>query len=172
MSLITLDLNKKLFSKIKRLANDSNQSIEAVIHKFLEENIYLGEELKHEKIQHYLKDIENLLKQIPTINTVTSGINPRGDWSVRFFINIQHKLAWNVIQELGFILNGISLSEKLPTVFMPVSPPPYLNGGPEEYLSWVIESKTKNVNPRMICEILQERLPNPLSDEDQWIMDS
>ncbi len=169
MSLITLDINKKLFSKLERLAKESNQTIEAVIHKFLEENIYLGEELRDEKIQHYLKDLEDLLKEIPTINTISSGVTPKCYWWVKFSINIKHVLAWNVIQELGFILNGISLSEKLPTVFMPVSPPPYLNGGPEEYLSWVIESKTPNVNPRMICEMLKEKLPNPISDEEQWM---
>ena len=29
------------------------------------------------------------------------------------------------------------LNERLPTVFMPVSPPPYANGPAREFLSWV-----------------------------------
>ncbi|MBW8309393.1 MAG: hypothetical protein K0M45_07160 [Candidatus Paracaedibacteraceae bacterium] len=77
-------------------------------------------------------------------------------------------MAWPVVQELGFVLNNISLSEKLPTVFMPVSPPPYLNGGPEEGLSWVIESHIPYVDPEHIAQIIEERLHSPVEDEQQW----
>jgi hypothetical protein len=51
---------------------------------------------------------------------------------VKFAIDIEHPLAWSVVQELGHVLNYVSLEERLPTVFMPVSPPPYMNGGPDE----------------------------------------
>jgi hypothetical protein len=33
-----------------------------------------------------------------------------------------------VVQELGHVLNYVSVTEPLPTVFKPVSPPPYMNG--------------------------------------------
>src|SRR5688500_17345460 len=62
-----------------------------------------------------------------------------GGWWVKFSLDISHRLTWNVVQELGHVLNYLSLNERLPTVFKPVSPPPYLNGGPAEFLSWVIE---------------------------------
>jgi hypothetical protein len=51
---------------------------------------------------------------------------------------------------------------------MPVSPPPYLNGGPKEFLSWVIESTANNVDPSSIAEALEERLPSPIDDPTKW----
>ena len=54
---------------------------------------------------------------------------------------------------------------------MPGSPPPYLNGGPEEFLSWVIESQIPYLDPEYIVSVLKERLPNPVDDINQWIED-
>jgi len=90
-----------------------------------------------------------------------------GCWWVKFTIDIGHPLAWNVVQELGHVLNYVSLDERLPAVFMPVSPPPYLNGGPE-YLSWVIESKDKDFKPETCAEWLEGRLPRPVGKLKLW----
>jgi hypothetical protein len=81
---------------------------------------------------------------------------------------MKHRFAWKVVQEFSFVLNYISLQEKLPTVFMPVSPPPYLNGGPEEYLSWVLESKYSYIDPQWILQELESRLPHPADNEEAW----
>jgi hypothetical protein len=84
------------------------------------------------------------LSKVPAITgKIGSGFSNDGCWWVKFAIDIKHPLAWSVVQELGHVLNYLSLEERLPAVFMPVSPPPYLNGGPE-YLSWVIECGDKN----------------------------
>jgi hypothetical protein len=48
--------------------------------------------------------------------------------------------------------------ERLPTVFYPVSPSPYMNGGPQEFLSWVIEAKDKDFKLETLKEWLQGRL--------------
>jgi hypothetical protein len=77
-------------------------------------------------------------------------------------------MAWHVIQELGFVLNYISLEERLPTVFMPVSPPPYLNGGPDGCLGWVIESTHPEFEPVDALWALQERLPDPPTKLAGW----
>jgi hypothetical protein len=77
-------------------------------------------------------------------------------------------LAWQVVQELGYVLNYMSLDERLPTLFMPVSPPPYMNGGPNEFLSWVIESKGKEFDPTTCVEWLEGRLPRPVDDLKEW----
>jgi len=75
------------------------------------------------------------LKQVPgTQPTIGFGTLPNGCWWVKFSIDITNPLAWNVVQELGHVLNYISIDARLPTVFMPISPPPYMNGGPEEFL--------------------------------------
>ena len=89
-------------------------------------------------------------------------------WWVKLNIDIKNKYSWNVVQELGFVLNYISLNEPMPTVFKPVSPPPYMNGGPEDYLSWVIESTFNYIDPKWVKETLEGRLPNPVDDLEQW----
>ena len=97
--------------------------------------------------------LKNYLSKIPGVEgAMGSGFSDDGDWWVKFTINIDHPLAWNVVQELGHVLNYVSLDERLPTVFMPVSPPPYMNGGPREFLSWVIECKDKEFKPEKCAE--------------------
>ncbi|MFG0284722.1 MAG: hypothetical protein ACF8R7_09910 [Phycisphaerales bacterium JB039] len=100
--------------------------------------------------------------------TVASGQLRSGGWWVKFQINVDHPLAWYVVQELGHVLNYLSLNERLPTVFMPVSPPPYLNGGPRDFLSWVIECEDRGFQPGTCAKWLEGRLPNPIEDETQW----
>jgi hypothetical protein len=89
-----------------------------------------------------------------------------GQWWVKFTIDIDHDLAWHTVQELGHVLNYMSLNERLPTAFKPVSPPPYMNGGPEEFLSWVIEGA--DMPPGTVAKWLEERLPKPVEDEAAW----
>ncbi|MBX3628132.1 MAG: hypothetical protein KF892_24190 [Rhizobacter sp.] len=89
-------------------------------------------------------------------------------WWVKFRIDIDHPLAWRVVQELGHILNYVSIEEPLPSVFKPVSPPVYLNGGPDEYLSWVIEPTHTSFTPKLCQEWLEGRLPRPVNDPTQW----
>jgi hypothetical protein len=101
--------------------------------------------MSNQQTFHTLKEY---LTKIPGIyEPIGSGFGKDGCWWVKFGIDIHHSAAWNVIQELGHVLNYLSLQDKLPTVFMPVSPPPYLNGGPREYLSWVMNPKTKSLRP-------------------------
>jgi|SRR5579863_1836346 len=111
------------------------------------------------------------LSSVPAIdNSIGSGLLEDGNWWLKFSIDIAHPLAWNVVQELGYVLNYLSLDERLPTVFMPVSPPPYMNGGPRDYLSWVIECKDKAFTPTECAEWLEGRLPRPVDDLSQWEM--
>jgi len=108
------------------------------------------------------------LSNVPAIEeTIGSGLTDAG-WWVKFTIDIRSQLAWRVVQELGYVLNYLSLDERLPTVFMPVSPPPYLNGGPREFLSWVIECKDKDFDPATCAQWLEGRLPRPVNDLAQW----
>jgi hypothetical protein len=109
------------------------------------------------------------LARVPAIDgSIGHGVDEAGRWWVKFSIDIHHPLAWHVVQELGHVLNYLSLGERLPTVFKPVSPPPYLNGGPEEFLSWVIESESADLRPGTCAEWLEGRLPRPVDDPEQW----
>ena len=109
------------------------------------------------------------LRRIPGIDAaVGKGYFENGNWWVKFTVDIRHPLAWNVVQELGHVLNYMSLEERLPTVFMPVSPPPYMNGGPDEFLSWVIECGDLEFKPDSCAEWLEGRLPQPVEDVGAW----
>jgi hypothetical protein len=69
---------------------------------------------------------------------------------------------------LGHVLSYVSIKDRLPTVFMPVSPPPYMNGGPADFLSWVIECRDAAFTPAMAAEWLEGRLPDPVDDVAVW----
>src|SRR6516225_11366575 len=99
------------------------------------------------------------LARVPAVQQpISHGSLERGGWWVKFSLDISHRLVWKVIQELGHVLNYLSLNERLPTVFKPVSPPPYLNGGPAEFLSWVIECSDNSFTPSQAAEWLDGRL--------------
>jgi len=42
------------------------------------------------------------------------------------------------------------------------------SGGPEGYLSWMIESKDQSFGPTLLAEWLEGRLPRPVDDLEQW----
>lgn len=116
-----------------------------------------------------LGPLKEYLSKIPGIEgNLGSGIFDDGRWWVKFRIDTHHELAWRVVQELGYVLNYLSLDDRLPVVFTPVSPPPYLNGGPHDFLSWVIESMDKDFAPATCSEWLEGRLPRPVNDLTQW----
>ena len=91
-----------------------------------------------------------------------------GGWWVEIRIDIRDALAWRVVQELAHVLNALALDERLPTSFRPVSPPPYLNGGPAEFLSWVIAGQLRDFSPTDCANWLAARLPSPVEDRAQW----
>lgn len=121
---------------------------------------------KFEKLLDYLE-------RLPAINlpagrkSIGFGEFENGNWWVKFGLKTEHELAWRHVQELGFVLNYVSIEERLPTIFMPVSPPPYMNGG-VEFLSWIIESTEPDFTPDLCFEWLEGRLPRPVDDMSQW----
>lgn len=121
------------------------------------------------------RDFHSLISYLESIPAISGDIGKGrfdgGNWWVKFGIDINHPLAWNVVQELGHVLNYLSINERLPTIFMPVSPPPYMNGGPDEYLSWVIESKDPTFKPGTCKKWLEGRLPQPVNDLAAWSHD-
>ena len=116
------------------------------------------------------EELKSFLNEIPSVTVDSGDIEADGNWRIWLTIDIDHELAWNVVQELGHVLNFLDMRERLPTVFKPMSPAPYMNGGPKEYLAWVIET-LQPVEPRPLKELLAGRLPRPLNDVEQWPMD-
>jgi len=118
----------------------------------------------------------SFLEKLPAMDlpggrkSIGHGSFENGNWWVKFSLDTNHELAWRHVQELGFVLNYVSVEQRLPTIFMPVSPPPYMNGG-VEFLSWVIESKDPSFTPDQCLEWLEGRLPRPVDDLEQWKID-
>lgn len=124
-------------------------------------------------------DFERLLsflEKLPVIKlpagrkSIGSGVSADGNWWVKFALDTSHPLAWRHVQELGHVLNYVSVEEPLPTIFIPVSPPPYMNGG-VEYLAWIIESTDPMFTPDQCAEWLEGRLPRPVNELAQWKLD-
>jgi hypothetical protein len=118
-----------------------------------------------------LEPLLQFLKTVPAVSQRMGSGSEGGLWWVKLVIDIDHPLAWRVVQEFGHILNSLSVEEPLPTVFKPVSPPVYLNGGPRDFLSWVIESTAQEFTPARCAEWLEGRLPTPVSDLAEWEID-
>ncbi|HEY6253215.1 MAG TPA: hypothetical protein VI685_24940 [Candidatus Angelobacter sp.] len=119
--------------------------------------------------QRTFRPLKRYLTRVPGITgAIGCGFSDDGGWWVKFTIDLDHRLAWSVVQEFGHVLNYLSVNDRLPTVFIPVSPPPYLNGGPNEFLSWVIECRDKNFTPASCAKWLQGRLPRPVEDKRKW----
>ncbi len=111
----------------------------------------------------------NFLEKVPSIQKPIAFGDDNGSWWLKFSIAIENPLAWNVVQEFGHVMNYLSLDERLPTVFYPVSSPPYMNGGPSDFLYWVIETKDKEFKPGTLMKWLEGRLPRPVDDLEQWM---
>ena len=112
--------------------------------------------------------LEEYLLRIPCISGSIGKGSDESGWWVKLTIDIEDSIAWHAVQELGHVLNYLSIDERLPTSFQPVSPPPYMNGGPREFLSWVIECPDLDFRPGTVAEWLEGRLPRPVEDLTQW----
>ncbi len=131
------------------------------------------DEMRHtEPFDHLLQFLERLPAiELPAgRRSIGCGHDDDGNWWVKFSLDTTHRLVWRVVQELGHVLNYLSVGERLPTRFMPVSPPPYMNGG-VEFLSWVIEARELSFTPAKCAEWLEGRLPTPVDDSTQWDLD-
>jgi hypothetical protein len=114
-------------------------------------------------------ELETFLGSVPAVvSPIGKGSDQHGAWWVKFSLDIDHELAWRVVQEFGHVLNYVSLDERLPTAFKPISPPPYMNGGPREFLSWVIECDDSDFSPAKCAEWLEARFPSPVDDVATW----
>lgn len=163
-----LNLPAKLLKALEKEAADARISLHAQILKKLESITPPVACIDIAKVKNGLPKLVELLNRIPAVDVIAHEATPSAYWWVKFTVDIQHPLAWCVVQALAFVFNEISISEKLPTIFKPTSPPPYLNGGPDESLFWVVESTYNYIDPHEIAQIVEERLPHPVEQIDQW----
>ncbi|WP_428539789.1 hypothetical protein [Profundibacter sp.] len=120
-----------------------------------------------EPLNPIFQTLSDFIGKTPAAKFLSAETTEQG-WWVRMEIDIHHNLAWQVVQEYGYVLNNVSFTEKLPTVFKPTSPPPYMNGGPEDFLTWIIECHVNDFRPELAKEWLEGRLPRPIGDLTEW----
>lgn len=163
-----LTLPASLLKPLEREAADARRTLHAHILKKLEAVTPPVEAIDPTVLKAGLPQLVDYLSRMPATTVLSSKVTADAYWWVKLTIDLQHPLAWQVVQELGFVLNDASVHDKLPTVFKPVSPPPYLNGGPQEFLSWVIESTYNYIDPAWIAQTLEGYLPRPVDDLSKW----
>ena len=121
-------------------------------------------ELSFDRLYEYFAKVPSIQKNLID----TYGTDGKNAWWFKFQIDVDHPLAWQTVQELGHVLNYISKNERLPTQFLPVSPPPYMNGEAKQFLAWVIQCNHADFPPDVICDWLEARLPSPVEDIEKW----
>lgn len=163
-----LTLPGKLQKALEREAEDAKRTLHAHLVRKLENITPPAESIDPKPLHANLPRLVAYLGRMPGVSVLSSEVTRDAYWWIKLTLDLAHPLAWRVVQELGFVLNDLSVQEKLPTVFKPVSPPPYLNGGPEECLAWVIESTWNYIDPGWIAETLEGYLPKPVDDVAAW----
>ena len=121
-------------------------------------------ELSFDRLYEYFAKVPSIQKNLID----AYGTDGKSAWWFKFQIDVEHPLAWQTVQELGHVLNYISKNERLPTQFLPVSPPPYMNGEAKQFLAWVIQCNHPDFPPDVICDWLEARLPSPVEDAEKW----
>ncbi|MFO0952711.1 MAG: hypothetical protein U0835_16495 [Isosphaeraceae bacterium] len=111
------------------------------------------------------------LARVPAIRPIMPDLGPAsnddGAWLIKFQIDIAHPAAWATVMDLGYVVNWLSVHDRLPTVFKPVSVPPDMNGdAPADLLWWLIECWTPEFSPADLAAALEGNLcryPGPVS---------
>ena len=100
------------------------------------------------------------LRRIPAVDhDFGTDSNDKGEWLVKFRIDISHPDAWKTVMDLGYVVNWIALANPLPTVFKPVSAPPDMNGDePSELLRWLILCREPEFTPSELAHALEVSL--------------
>ena len=159
------DLAKRIAEEAKRLHVTPQQRLT----ELLDGRVAPARNFAPGVLELGMERLRAVLSRIPGATVLDSSPPAAPLFWIKFRIDLRSPVVWNVIQELAFVLNDLSVEERLPTLLMPVSPPPYLNGGPEEFLAWVIESRIEFLDPGQIATMLEARLPKPLEKPDGWV---
>jgi hypothetical protein len=166
---LSLTLTPEIDARLRKEAKGLNMSREERVQELLNYGIAPASNLEPGFIPEHLEDLKQFVSQIPGVDVMGTSDPDDSRWWVQLRIDRNSETAWHVIQNLAYVLNDLSVTERLPTTFKPTSPPPYLNGGPDEFLSWVIEADIPFLGPSVITAYLKQRLPDPVTDEKEWL---
>ncbi len=137
---LALTLSPEVDQRLTEEAKQLGMSREERVQELLNYGIAPAANLEPGFIPERLRELKEFVDQIPGVDAISISEPNEARWWVKLQIDIKSQTAWHVVQNLAFVLNEISVTETLPTTFKPTAPPPYLNGGPDEFLFWVIEA--------------------------------
>jgi len=98
-------------------------------------------ELSFDRLYEYFCKVPSIQKNLID----AYGTDGKSAWWFKFQIDVDH-----------------------PSQFLPVSPPPYMNGEAKQFLAWVIQCNHADFPPDVICDWLEARLPSPVEDAEKW----
>lgn len=113
-----------------------------------------------------LAPMRDLLERVPGVAYLGGGGSVDRGWWASFDIDIEHPLAWQVVQQLSHVLNFVAREEDLPTILTPLAPTTI--GGPKTSLSWAIDVGP-DYPPAACAKQLEALLPAPVEDESEWL---
>jgi hypothetical protein len=171
MGAITLQLDDHLAARLVQEAQQLGLSPEARVAQILDRAVAPAPHVNAQIFGQGIAKLHGFIQHIPAITAVASSAPDAPYWWVKVRIDLNHRLAWRVVQELAWVCNQLSVEAPLPTVFKPLSPPPYLNGGPHDYLSWVLESTIPFLDAGYVADILEGHLPRPVQHAQEWLLD-
>lgn len=151
--MIEFDLDGELFNDLEREARGRGRKLETLVVNTLEVHT-LPHELFWTPTGGEIEELAAFLERLPGVSVLAFELAPTTRWRVVIEICAGHELAWRVVQELSFVLNYISVSERLPTVFRPLAK------------GWSVESTLPHVDPRAIAQCLESYVPSPEDPED------
>ena len=115
-----LTLPGKLQKALEREAEDAKRTLHAHLVRKLENITPPAESIDPKPLHANLPRLVAYLERMPGVSVLSSEVTRDAYWWVKLTLDLAHPLAWRVVQELGFVLNDLSLQEKLPTVFKDV----------------------------------------------------
>lgn len=166
---LSLSIPPELDRRIRDEASLLEVSREQRVLDLLEYGIAPAPNLEPGFVPERLAELKRFLDEIPCLEVLSVSEPDEKLWWIKMKIDVASPIAWHVVQGLGYVFNELSLTDRLPTVFKPVSPPPYLNGGPAEFLYWVVEATIPFFDPEAALSYLKGRLPDPVTGQAAWL---
>src|SRR2546423_2613303 len=99
----------ELAERLQAEANEMDISISERLAEILGPALAPPENLNRDVVAENLSALQQFLERIPAVGMVSLSEPSEPYWWAKLVIDIGHPLAWHVIQELGFVLNYLSL---------------------------------------------------------------
>src|SRR5436305_5508933 len=108
---MTIIIPDDIAERLSKEASALNTTVEECLADILGKSLAPQKNFDKGYIQQGLQNIKALLTKIPCIQFVSTSEIGTPFWWLKFSIDINSQIAWTVVQELGQILNYLSIEE-------------------------------------------------------------